>query len=77
MTVNTTEKGKFYDSVKIEEQEGITVSQGNEVVFDAENKTIDIKVTLYKNDIACSEQIAIEINIDAESPVATFKQGEK
>ena len=77
LTVNTTEKGKFYDSVKIEEQEGITVSQGNEVVFDAENKTIDIKVTLYKNDIACSEQIAIEINIDAESPVATFKQGEK
>ena len=82
LSVNKTEKGKFYDSVKIKDQEGIKVSQkGNKVIFYAESEAAavekKVEVILYKDNKECSEPFTIGINIDAKPPVASFKQDEK
>ena len=69
---NENSPGSKYDSVRITEKEGITLNDSkNGVSFKAgeeDNKEETIEVTLYKEEVACSEPFEISVHVDAKAP---------
>lgn len=69
---NENSPGSKYDSVRITEKEGITLNDSkNGVSFKAgeeDDKEETIEVTLYKENVACSEPFEISVHVDAKAP---------